>query len=130
MVVDQISNLITSLKNASKAGKDSVTFTHTKLKAAILDSLVREGYIVSVEKDGKGISKTLVATLANKEKSSTIEGVKRVSKFSRRIYKGVNDIRPVKNGSGTLILSTPKGIISDKEARKNNIGGEALFEIW
>jgi small subunit ribosomal protein S8 len=130
MVVDQISNLIISLKNASKAGKASVTFTHTKLKSAILDTLVREGYISSVEKDGKGVAKSLTATLAQKDKAPAIEGVKRVSKFSRRIYKGVSDIKPVKNGFGTLILSTPKGILSDKEARKVNIGGEALFEIW
>jgi len=130
MVVDQISNLITSLKNASKAGKDSVKFTHTKLKAAILDTLVREGYLASVEKEGKGVAKTLVATLTQKDNSPAIGGVKRVSKFSRRIYKGVNDIKPVKNGFGRLILSTPKGILSDKEARKINMGGEALFEIW
>lgn len=130
MVVDQISNLINALKNASKAGKETVTFTHTKMKEAILDTLVREGYVVSSEKDGKGVAKTLTATLAQKNKKPSIEGVKRVSKFSRRIYKGVGDIKPVKNGFGRLILSTPKGIMSDREARKSNVGGEALFEIW
>lgn len=130
MVVDQIANLITSLKNASAARKESVVVSHTKIKSSILDTLVKEGFITGVEKDGKGVAKTLTVALKYENRKPAITGVKRVSKFSKRIYKGAKDLRPVKNGFGTLVLSTPKGILSDKEARKSNLGGEALFEIW
>lgn len=130
MVVDQISNLITTLNNASKSHKDTVVVPHTNVRASILETLQKEGFISSVEKDGKGIDKKLTVSLKYENNKPAISGVKRVSKFSKRIYKGVKEIKPIKNGFGLLILSTPKGIVSDKEARKSNVGGEALFEIW
>lgn len=130
MVIDPVSNLINGLKNASLGNKEVVEVPYTKMSQAILEALQKEGLVGDVEKHGKKVSKKLSAKLKYEGKSPVISGVKRVSKFSKRVYKGAKDIKTVKNGYGIGIISTPKGILSDKEARKQNIGGEVLFEIW
>jgi small subunit ribosomal protein S8 len=85
----------------------------------------------AIEKKGKKVKKTLDVTLAyDAAGNPKINGVKRVSKPGRRMYRSVHEIVPVRYGHGALVLSTPKGILIDKEARKENVGGEALFEIW
>lgn len=131
MVEDKISNFINGIKNAQLQGIASVTVTHTKFLAAIADVLKREGFITDANNSGKGIVKKLTVSLGHDESGAPkISGVKRVSKQSKRIYKSAKDIFPVRNGYGTLILSTPSGIMTDRQARKSNVGGEALFEIW
>lgn len=130
MVIDPISNLINGLKNASERGLETVSVSHSKMKAAVLEVLKKEGFINDFEKKGKDIKKKLEISLKYENGQPAIKGTKRVSKFSRRIYKGVKELYPVKNGYGVTILSTPKGIISDKEAKKDNVGGEVLFQIW
>lgn len=130
MVSDSVSNLIISLKNASKAGKASITAPYSKLSESILEVLKKEGYISDLEKKGKKIDKQIDVVLKYVDGKPAILDVKRISKFSRRIYKGVKDIRPVRTGYGMLVLTTPKGILSDREAKKASVGGEALFEIW
>ena len=93
--------------------------------------LKEAGYVKAVEKKGKKVKKTLDIMLVYTQGGEPkIQGVKRISKPGRRLYKSVHDITSVRYGSGALILSTPKGIKTDKEARKEKIGGEALFEIW
>lgn len=130
MVTDPISNLIISLKNASLQGIEEITVPYSKIKNNILEVLKKEGYISDFEKKGKDIKKKLKVELKYDSGSPKINDVKRLSKFSKRVYKGVNEIYPVKNGYGILVLSTPKGVISDRDARKQKVGGEALFEIW
>ena len=98
---------------------------------AVAEKLKDAGFVTAVEKKGKKIKKTLDVTLKYDESGKhVIQDVKRISKPGRRMYKGVLDIHSVRYGHGALILSTPKGIKTDKEARKEMVGGEALFEIW
>ncbi|MFA6552310.1 MAG: 30S ribosomal protein S8 [Candidatus Paceibacterota bacterium] len=126
---DSISNLIIKIKNASESGKASIVFPYSKMIASVAEALEKYGYVETVSKKGKK-SKIIEIKLLYKNELPAIVGVKRISKFSKRTYRGVNKLQSVRNGSGSLILSTPKGIITDKEARKLKVGGEALFEIW
>ena len=128
---DKISELIIGLKNAGMAGKTHMSVPASKLKKNILLLLKKEGYIVDFSEEGKGVAKTLSVEVAyNKDGSSKITDVKRVSKLSVRKYRGYRDLRPVKYGHGLSVLSTPAGIISGKEAKSKKVGGELLFTIW
>lgn len=130
MVRDSISNFIIKLKNGGIAKQETVFFPYSKLVNAVAEVLKSEGFIAEIDKKGKKVSKSIELTLRYVDGQSAIKGVKRVSKPSKRIYYGTQALRPVRNGFGRLILSTPKGILTDKQARKEKIGGEALFEIW
>ena len=99
------------------------------MKLAIAEVLEQEGYISSIDKKSKKEG-VLSFNLAYKNGTPVVTGVKRISKPSRRMYMSVHDIKPVKRGFGLLVLSTPAGILSGKQARMKNVGGEALFEIW
>jgi small subunit ribosomal protein S8 len=128
--MDAISDLIIRIKNASAAEKSSVVISYSKLKEAILNTLEKEGFVKSVTKKGKKIHKTIEVGLVYDEYGPRVKGVERVSKLSKRLYGGVKDIKSVKQGHGILVLSTPKGILTDAEARKQNVGGELLFKMW
>ena len=131
MVSDTVGDFIIRLKNAGAVKKTSVSVPYSALKHAIAEKLKNAGFVQSVEKKGKKARKTLdVALKYDNEKLPVIHGVKRVSKPGRRLYRSAREIVPVRYGHGALILSTPKGILTGKEARKENVGGEALFEIW
>ncbi len=127
---DPIADMIIRIKNASDSRKESVVFPHSKLKLAVLDVLFKHGLIKSFGKKGKKIAKWIEVGLIQEGGKGRINGVERVSKASKRIYQGTKAIRKVKNGLGILVLSTPKGIMTDKEAREANVGGEAMFKIW
>ena len=118
------------MKNGSRAGKESVSFPYSKIKHAILECLKKEGYLMDVSKKVKKDQPVLEAGLVYVDKIPKIMEVERISKQSKRIYFGVKDIHRVRNGSGLLVLSTPKGVLSGKEARKEQVGGEALFRVW
>lgn len=128
--MDTIGDFIIRLKNAGAVGHQNVSVPYSKLKQAVAEKLVASGYLVSVDVKGKDIKKTLEVTLKYEGKHSSIGGVKRVSKPGRRLYSKAAEIYPVKFGKGHLILSTPAGILTDEEARKQNVGGEQLFIIW
>lgn len=129
--MDKISNLIINIKNAGAVGKEFASVPHSKYKEEIAELLKREGYIKSVAKKGKKVKKTLeIGLLYDTKGNHKIKGVERVSKPSKRVYFGVSEINPVKYGHGIMVLSTPKGILTDKVARKEKVGGEALFKIW
>lgn len=131
MVTDPVADFITRLKNAGAIKKQSISLPYSMFKMAIAEKLKDAGYVASVDKKGKKVKKTLDVVLKYDESGRhVILGVKRVSKPGRRMYCSVHEIKPVKYGHGALILSTPKGILTDKEARKEKVGGEALFEIW
>ena len=131
MVGDTVGDFIIQLKNAGMVGKKNVSLPYSKLKHAIADKLVQEGYIVSAEKDGKKVGKTLEVTLKYDTKGSHhIRGVKRVSKPGRRLYIKATEVYPIKFGKGRMIISTPAGILTGEESRKQNVGGEQLFIIW
>lgn len=129
MITDPISDLIIRIQNASRAKKSSVSLPYSNMKAAVAEVLEQEGYIGSIDKKAKkeGI---LSLGLLYKNGSPVVNGVKRISKPSRRMYIGVHDIKPVKRGYGLVVLSTPAGVLSGKAAKAKNVGGEILFEIW
>lgn len=130
MVGDVVGDFIIRLKNAGMVGHKHVSLPYSKLRHAIAKKLADAGYIEAAEQQGKDVKKTLAVTLKYDNGRSVINGVKRVSKPGRRLYTKVADIHPVKFGKGHLILSTPAGILTDEEARKQNVGGEQLFIIW
>lgn len=132
MVTDPISNLIVAIKNGSDARKIKISIPYSVLKESIVVSLVKAGFVKSYEKNGKGVTKTLNIELAytGVGGGAAVNGVSRVSKPSRRMYHGVADIRPFKNGYGRIVYSTPKGVLLDEEAKKLKVGGEVLFKIW
>jgi len=131
MTTDPIADLINQIKNAGAVKKASVSVPFSNFKLSIAEKLKDTGWVKAVEKKGKKVKKTLDITIKyNDDGKAFIQGVKRISKPGRRIYRGFKEIVPVKYGYGALILSTPKGIMTDKEAKKEKMGGEALFQIW
>lgn len=131
MVGDPIGDFITRLTNAGAVRKEAVSVPYSQLRHAVADKLVSAGYLTSAEKHGKKVRKTLEVVLKyNADKSPFIRGVKRISKPGRRMYIGASDIHPVKFGRGTMVLSTPKGVMTGDEARKERVGGEQMFIIW
>ena len=131
MVTDPIANMLVAMKNASMISKDRVVVPFSGLKFAIAQCLKNHGFVADVSKktEKKNVPVIEIA-LAYDGGMPKIHDVKRVSKPSRRVYTAAKDLRSVKNGHGLTVLSTPKGILSDKEARKEQVGGEALFMIW
>lgn len=131
MVTDPVADLLVRLKNGGAVKHATVSVPFSNFKLAIAEKLKEAGFVKSVEKKGKKVKKTIDIALKYTEAGKhVIQGTKRVSKPGRRLYKSVLDINAVRYGHGALILSTPQGIKTDKEARKQKLGGEALFEIW
>ncbi len=127
--MDPIANMLVAIKNAGSVKKASVVLPHSKMKEAIASLLKEEGYIKTYHVTGDA-KKTLEIVLEYKGNTPRVTDVKRISKSSKRVYTGVKDIAPIKYGHGLCVLSTPKGIMSDKLARKEMVGGEVLFAIW
>ena len=130
-ITDTIADLLTRIRNANSAKHDSVEIPASNLKKSICQILLDEGYIkgFKVEEDGKqGIIEIELKYGPNK--SSVITGLRRVSKPGLRIYTNCEDMPKVMKGLGIAILSTPKGVMTDKEARKANVGGEVLAFVW
>ena len=128
--MDSISNMLIIMKNGSLAGKESVLLPYSKMKLAIAECLKKEGYVGSVTKKVKKDQPVLEVGLLYVDKKPKVTEVEIISKQSRRVYFGMKDIHTVRSGSGLLVLSTPKGILSGKDARKEHVGGEALFRVW
>jgi len=129
-IMDQIANMINMVKNGSRVGHEFVSVPYSKVKFAIAECLVKEGFIKSATKKMHKGFPVLEIGLAYVDDKPKVIGVERVSKLSRRVYTGVNKIRSTRNGYGLTILTTPKGILTDKQARKEMVGGEVLFKIW
>ena len=130
-ITDTIADMLTRIRNASSAKHDSVAIPASNVKKAIAQILLDEGYIQSftVEEDGK--QGVIHITLKyGQNKSQIITGIRRVSKPGLRIYTNVEDMPRVMKGLGIAILSTSKGIMTDKQARKANVGGEILAFVW
>ena len=129
---DPIADMLTRIRNANTAKHDTVDIPASKIKVAIADILVREGYIAKYDIIEDGIFKTIRVTLkygADKNEK-IITGLKRISKPGLRIYAGAEELPKVLGGLGIAIISTNKGILTDKEARKENVGGEVLAFVW
>ena len=130
-ITDSIADMLTRIRNANSAKHDTVQIPASNIKKSIAQILVDEGYIKSfkVIEDGKqGVIE--IALKYGPNKSQVITGLRRVSKPGLRIYSICEDMPKVQNGLGIVILSTSKGIMTDKDARKANVGGEVLAYIW
>ena len=130
-LTDTIADLLTRIRNASNAKHETVDVPASNMKKAIVQILVDEGYIKSftVIEDGKqGVIRIVLKYTA--AKTPVITGLRRVSKPGLRIYTSCEEMPKVMKGLGIAILSTPKGVMTDKEARKQNVGGEVLAFIW
>ena len=127
---DPISDMLTRIRNANDARHDTVDVPYSKVKKAIADILVAEGFVASSDTLGEGSHKTIRITLKYEGKTKVLQGLKRISKPGLRIYANVEELPRVLNGLGIAIISTSKGIMTDKEARKQNVAGEVLAYIW
>ena len=130
-ITDTIADMLTRIRNASSAKHDSVDVPASKVKKAIAQILLDEGYIAGFTAVEDGKQGVIHITLKyGQNKSQVITGIRRVSKPGLRIYTNVEDMPKVMKGLGIAILSTSKGIMTDKEARKANVGGEVLAFVW
>jgi small subunit ribosomal protein S8 len=130
VLTDRIADLINRLKTGSRAKLATVEVPATNLIERILEALKKEAFIVDFAKKGKKIKMFEVTLAYESNGAPKIQDAIRVSKPSRRMYIGVKEVTPVRQGYGRTIITTPKGIMSDVEARKERVGGEPLFKIW
>ena len=130
-ITDVVADMLTRIRNANSAKHETVEIPASNLKKAIAQILLDEGYIKAYDVIEDGKQGTIKVTLKYGEnKQRIIQGLRRVSKPGLRIYAASQDLPRVKNGLGVAIISTSKGIMTDKEARKQNIGGEVLAFVW
>ena len=129
---DPIADMLTRIRNANTAKHDTVDIPASKMKLAIADILVDEGYIAKYDLVESGMGKIIRVTLKYSAKKSEriITGLKRISKPGLRVYADAENLPKVLGGLGIAIISTNKGVITDKEARKQNVGGEVLAFVW
>ena len=131
MVNDSIADMLTRIRNAQTARHETVTLETSIMKKSIAQILLDEGYISAFDEvENAGKNKNLVISLKYVNKSKVITGLKRISKPGRRIYAGAQDLPKVLGGLGIVIVSTSKGVMTDREARKLGIGGEVLAYVW
>ncbi len=129
-LTDPVGDMLTRIRNGQRAKKDSVLSPASTLRANVLEVLQREGYIRGYSEDETGAHKALKIELKYFEGEPAIKHVARVSKPGRRVYSGSRELPTVRNGLGISIVSTPKGVLSDIEARTENVGGEVLAEVY
>ena len=129
-VTDPLGDLLTRIRNGQRAKKDSVLSPASKLRARVLEVLQREGYIRGYSEDATGVHPQLRIELKYFEGEPAIKHVARVSKPGRRVYSGSKELPVIRNGLGITIVSTPRGVLSDAEARAQNVGGEVLAEVF
>jgi len=129
-MTDPLGDMLTRIRNGQQAKKDSVVSPSSKLRARVLDVLQREGYIRGYSEEELGRHKGLRIELKYFEGEPAIKFVARVSKPGRRVYSASRELPTVRNGLGITIVSTPKGVLSDIEARDQNVGGEVLAEVF
>ena len=131
-ISDPIADMLTRIRNANTAKHDTVDIPASKMKQAIADILLKEGYVQAVDVITEGAFSTIRITLkyGSDKNEKVIKGLKRISKPGLRVYSDAENLPKVLGGLGTAIISTNKGVLTDKEARKENVGGEVLAFVW
>ena len=134
IVMYPLANMLIQIKNAQAVGHEKVLVPFSKIKLSVLETLKGEGFVENFEKKKKKAKKSELNYIDVKLKYENgrgiIKGLKLISKPSRRIYMGKSELKPVMNGYGFLVVTTPKGVMTGRRARKEGVGGEVLFEIW
>ena len=127
--MDTIGDMLTSIRNASSALLPKVIVPHSKLRVGVVEMLKREGFIEGFEVSGD-VKKTIGMTLKYKDRRGVIAGIKRISRPGLRNYVGSGEVPNVLGGMGVSILSTSRGVMTGRDAKKQNIGGEVLCHVW
>lgn len=130
MQTDPLADFLTSIRNANKVSKPLVMSPYSRLKGDVADVLKKEGFIQDFELVKEGKHQKLKVTLKVNQEQKAIQNIRRVSKPGLRLYVGAGEIPKVLGGLGVSVLSTPKGVMSGREAKKQNVGGEVLLYIW
>jgi small subunit ribosomal protein S8 len=129
--LDPISNFLTRIRNGLAARKKEVRAPFSRVKFEIARVLMEEGFIGNFQVEGVGVKKTIIVSLKyNEDGSSVVLGLERVSKQSRRAYVGADALPRVFGGLGTAVVSTSRGIMTDRDARKERVGGEVVCRVW
>ncbi|APR54039.1 30S ribosomal protein S8 [Sphingomonas koreensis] len=129
-LTDPLGDMLTRIRNGQRARKDSVLTPASKLRARVLDVLQREGYIRGYSEEQMGPAAGIRIELKYFEGQPAIKSIARISKPGRRVYSGSKELPKIRNGLGITIVSTPRGVLSDAEARDQNVGGEVLAEVF
>ena len=129
---DPVADMLTRIRNANTAKHDTVDIPSSRIKNAIAEILLNEGYIKSYTVEGEGVKKVIriVLKYGRDKNEKVIHGLSRISKPGLRVYAGAEDMPKVLGGLGIAIVSTNEGIMTDKEARKKNVGGEVMAYVW
>ena len=134
VITDPIADMLMRIRNAGAAGKKTTLVPFSDVKMRIANLLVKEGYVMYATKKirkGKTSMRVLEVGISyDAPRVPRVKGAERISRPSRRVYIGAKEIRPVNQGHGLMVLSTPKGMLSDVEARKEHVGGEIICKIW
>jgi small subunit ribosomal protein S8 len=131
MNTDPISDMLTRIRNAQKAGHAKLSLPNSRIKQRLAEILRDEGYLGAVQAEGEGPTRKLVIALKyDRERRGVIDGIERVSRPGLRVYRGYRDITPVRGGMGTSILSTCQGLMAEREAQAKKVGGEVLCNVW
>lgn len=129
-MTDPITDMLNQIKSAYAVAKTDVSIPLSKIKNEIANILSKEGFVGEVKKTAKGDAKIIKITLKYESLIPALSGFKRISKPGQRIYQGVSDIKKVRGGYGISIFSTSKGLMTNKEARKQKLGGEVICQVW
>lgn len=132
VITDPIADMLMRIRNAGTAGKEFVHVPFSDLKLRIANVLMKEGYVASVEKKTKKPTERMIEIGISYDapRMPRVRGTQRISRPSRRLYTGAKNLKPVHQGHGIILLSTPKGILTGAEARKEHVGGEIICKIW
>jgi small subunit ribosomal protein S8 len=131
MMTDPIADMLTRIRNAVRVERPHVTMPISKVKRGLAEVLKREGYIWDWrEEETEPVRQLRLELKYGPNGERVIRHIKRVSKPGRRVYSGASDLRPILNGLGISIISTSRGVVSDREARQKKLGGEVLCELW
>lgn len=128
--MDPITEMLNRIRNAQAVSKEQVEIPFSNFKFEIARILEKHNFVKNVEKKGRKNSKVIEIALLYTDKTPAISGLKRISKPGQRIYRSFKELRSVKSGYGIAIISTPKGLMVDKEARRQKLGGEMICEVW
>lgn len=127
--MDPIADLIVKIKNAQKVGRETVETPYSNIKFELLKILERENFVGKIERKGSKPKEKILVNLKYEQGVPAIHDLKRVSKPGQRVYAGAQKIRPVRQGYGLAVISTSRGLMTNKEAKKEKLGGEILFEV-
>lgn len=129
--MDRVADMLTAINNAQIVLKKQISVPYSEFKFRIAELLKKEGYVLNIEKKGRVPNKKIIIDLKYKENGApVISKIKKISKQGQRIYRTSSELKSVKSGFGISVISTSKGVMTNKEAKRNKVGGEIICEIW